>query len=107
MKKVYVIVWLVGLSLLAACGPATARESGRTPEAADALANESATDLPATDLPATASAATAAATAPAATAGEEGPQAEVLAAASQVRQSDWTEGAEEPAVTIIEYGDFQ
>jgi hypothetical protein len=90
MKKVYVIVWLVGLSLLAACGPATARESGRTPEAADALANESA-----------------AATAPAATAGEEGPQAEVLAAASQVRQSDWTEGAEEPAVTIIEYGDFQ
>lgn len=29
------------------------------------------------------------------------------AEASIVRERDWKKGAEEPAVTIIEYGDFQ
>jgi hypothetical protein len=45
--------------------------------------------------------------APPAVTGDAITAAETAAEASVLRDRDWTKGAEDPLVTIIEYGDFQ
>lgn len=99
MKKLFLLL-LMGLFV--ACGP------GGTAEGETAVSND--TDGAAD----TASEATAEVIAPAATP-TRGPTIDVVhypvagtvAEAAQIRDTDWSKGAEEPLVSIIEYGDFQ
>jgi len=44
---------------------------------------------------------------PAAQSGDSSIPAKTAAEAGAIRDRDWTMGAEDPLVTIIEYGDFQ
>jgi hypothetical protein len=78
------LFWLfIGVLLLAACGAAAPQpESAGETAVAPATASENPADT---------------AVNPATT----------VAEASIVRDRDWVLGADEPAVTIIEYGDFQ
>lgn len=101
MKKLLMLLLLL---VLAACGSAEpptnapgAQEADNTPDGENAVVEaeetgeETAVANP--DTPITNDAAMTPATTP--------------AEAAQVRSQDWTLGADDPLVTIIEYGDFQ
>jgi hypothetical protein len=83
-----IILSLLGLLLLVACGPSSATTDPTTSEAPTAVPPQ-------------------APTLPAAQPAEAGFPATTPEEAGVVRQRDWTKGAAEPVVTIIEYGDFQ
>ncbi len=102
-------LWLLPLLLLLACGssPSTfpsADAPVNTAVPAPADSNEAESETP--TEPAVESDNTASDAPPAAGLAEFAPAATVEEAA-QVRSQDWYKGAEEPAVAIIEYGDFQ
>lgn len=97
MKKLFLILLL---ALLVACGQSVGeRETAVT------------TSAPTTAVPATQPATPVETDEPADTAppveSDTFPVAGTVAEASQVRPSDWTKGAVNPLVSIIEYGDFQ
>ena len=98
-------IWLLPLLLLLlACGPTT---SNLPP--ADAPVN-TAVPAPADSdesEPETAVATGTPSDAPPAAGQDEFVPATTAEQAAQVRPQDWFKGAEEPAVAIIEYGDFQ
>lgn len=102
MKRAF---WLLPLLLLLlACGPSTP-----TFPSADAPVN---TAVPAPADSDESEPETAVASGPTSDAPPAAGQAEFVPAttaeeAAQVRPQDWFKGAEEPAVAIIEYGDFQ
>ncbi len=98
MKKLLFFVFLI--MLLAACGGGTAELPTTEPQA------------PAAN-PTTDEAADSAETEAEPVAEEPQPETDAsfpaanVADAAVIRQQDWVKGAEEPIVTIIEYGDYQ
>ncbi len=102
MKKVLLLFLLLSL---AACGSETVTETAvNEPETAAATAVKEAVDHPSPDLvPATGESASPTA----APASDEITPATTPAEADIVRSRDYVIGASDPAVTIIEYGDFQ
>jgi len=98
MKKA---LWLLVLALLFACGPSTTDTQPADTEADSAVTdtNETAqtTDEATTSNNAVVAAANLDNFSPAGT----------VAEAAVVREQDWRKGAVDPAVVIIEYGDFQ
>ncbi|HID52453.1 MAG TPA: hypothetical protein EYP41_10485 [Anaerolineae bacterium] len=98
MKKMLFFVFLI--MLLAACGGGTAELPTSEPQApaANPTADE-ATDTAETE-------AEPVAVEPQPETDASFPAANV-AGAAVVREQDWVKGAEEPIITIIEYGDFQ
>lgn len=98
MKKILFFVFLI--MLLAACGSGTAELPTTKPQAPAANpAADEATDSAKTE-------AEPAAEEPKSETDASFPAANV-AGAAVVRERDWMKGAEEPIITIIEYGDFQ
>lgn len=84
MRKIFLL--LVGLLFLAACGPAGTPASPATSEPSTAVPPQA----PPISQPV-----------------EAGFPATTPEEAGIVRQRDWVKGADDPVVTIIEYGDFQ
>ena len=112
MKKV--IYFLLILFLLAACGQATAPEDES--DAAEVPAVEAVPEPvegdsePEANIDSSAydASATEAGSAEEETAVDAGfPMATSIEEAAKRRETDWVKGAEDPLITIIEYGDFQ
>lgn len=97
MKKILIILLL----LLAACGSAQPPAGEQSGQSADNFATEG---NPTAESPAESPAET---PAPAIGQGTAVFPATTPAEAAIVRPQDWTLGAANPIVTIIEYGDFQ
>ena len=106
MKKAF---WLLLLATLLACGPTTVDPSVNTNtdeevEEETAVSNtEDAAEAEANDE----SAETTAPVLAAATNFDSFSPTSTVEEAAIVREQDWRKGAAEPAVVIIEYGDFQ
>lgn len=86
MRRLIVLVLVL---LLAACGGSESAldeaESGSGPQPTEALVESEEGDTPAA----------------------EGVDASGLSQVGVVKERDWFKGSDDPAVTIIEYGDFQ
>lgn len=96
MKRI--ILLFVALVLLAACGGSISTETAvDSTQPATAVSQEEAAAEPASETAALSSGAVDIPNFPATTVQE----------ASVVRDRDWTQGTDDPLVTIIEYGDFQ
>ncbi len=98
MKKA---MWLMLLTLLLACGPSTTES---LPAVTD---TEEDTAAPSTEEIVDETAETTESTNMAATNLDDFSPAGTVAEAAVVREQDWRKGAADPAVLIIEYGDFQ
>ena len=100
MKKA---IWLLPLVLLFACGPSTTSlpSADAVTEADTAVTNTNETAETTDDAPASENAAVGA------TNLENFSPAGTVTEAAVIREQDWHKGAVDPAVVIIEYGDFQ
>jgi len=107
MKKLFLLL-LIGL-LLAACGQSGAAENseGDSEPAVEAVPEPATVEDESEEVVATDTAVINDEDPPSA----DDPVAEDASApvgdATEIRASDWTKGADDPLVTIIEYGDFQ
>jgi len=106
-KRVQAPLWVALLLLLtlAACGPGGAAENAPAADTATGAENESAADD--TGAADTAASGSSESTNPPAEGDLAFTPATSPAAAGELRSRDWSEGAPEASVTIIEYGDFQ
>lgn len=105
MKKIYLLLFL----LLVACSPAATQE---VEDESAAPAATAAVEPTATTRPRATTAESEATTdeseaAPASVAAASISPATSVVEASVIRDRDWVIGAQEPSITIIEYGDFQ
>jgi hypothetical protein len=94
------IVWLVAIGLLAAgCGPQSGPQSGTQSAATPTQAATSAPASTPQPQPTTATGATAVPTSE--------PSQITREQVFQIQSGEWARGAENPSVTIIEWGDYQ
>lgn len=96
MKKA---IWLLLLTTLLACGPSTTDLRPADTDTEEAAANNAAEtndEVSASDN-----------AAPAAANLDDFSPAGTVEEAAVIREQDWRKGAVDPAVVIIEYGDFQ
>ena len=98
MKKA---IWLLLLTLLLACGPST---TNTQPADTDTEEETAVSNLETNDETGQSEGGTSAV---AATNLEDFSPAGTVPEAAVIREQDWRKGAVDPAVVIIEYGDFQ